>query len=281
FDETLKELMKMEYLHSDGDVFVDYSWERALSIEGDVYPEWCLEFFSMMYLKCVWFRLCGREHVLTLSRFAVLLGLYKESELEHHLFGVHFSKLEIDDKLFDHDTYWRKVRKPTRTNRRTSLIWEPLMRVMHRLIVGALVHRLGSKDRCQKMDLWMMSALEESLRSCWGYLVNKEVGKCSEPIECEKWTTKMLASELDLDNHTLLGSTLLPPPPRVAREQRQEPSGLNSSWGDWNASLNEIERRDVWRDSMQMRNNYMLEHCMPILHHLANQANFAYHAYEP
>ncbi|GJT01063.1 DNA-directed DNA polymerase [Tanacetum coccineum] len=78
FDETLKDLMKMEYLHNDGDVFLDYSWERALAYEGDVYSEWCLKFFSTMYFergvdrtklmteKCVWFRLCGQEHVLTL-----------------------------------------------------------------------------------------------------------------------------------------------------------------------------------------------------------------------
>ncbi|GKB21703.1 hypothetical protein Tco_0855626 [Tanacetum coccineum] len=88
FDETLKELMKMEYLHDDGDVFVDYLWEKALSVEEDMYLEWCLEFFSTMYFergvdrtklmteKRFWFRLCGREHVLTLPKFAVLLGLY-------------------------------------------------------------------------------------------------------------------------------------------------------------------------------------------------------------
>ncbi|GKE54827.1 hypothetical protein Tco_1489983, partial [Tanacetum coccineum] len=146
FNETLKELMKLEYLHSNGDVFTDYSWERALSIEDYIYPEW----------------LCGREHVLTLPKFKVLLGLYEESELEYRLFDLHFSKLEIDDKLFKHDEYWRKIRTPTRTNRRTSLIKEPLMRIVHRLIVRALVHRLGSKERCQKRDLWMMSALEES-----------------------------------------------------------------------------------------------------------------------
>ncbi|GJY87427.1 hypothetical protein Tco_0502055 [Tanacetum coccineum] len=123
------------------------------------------------------------------------------------------------------------------------------MRVVHRLIVGSLVHRLGSKERCQKRDLWMMSALEESrghyvtkIAKSLRYLMNREVEKCSEPIECEKLTTKMLANELDLDNQTLLRSTLLPHPPRVASEQRQEPSGLNLSWGDWNANLNEIER---------------------------------------
>ncbi|GJX90234.1 hypothetical protein Tco_0343560 [Tanacetum coccineum] len=208
FDETLKELMKMEYLYNDGDMFVDYSWERALSIEGDVYSEWCLEFFSTMYLKCVWFRLCGREHVLTLLKFTVLLGLY-EPILEE-------------------------------TNRRTSLIWEPLMRVMHRLIVGALVHRLSSKERCQKRDLWMMSALEESrgINFTWiiaehlckhssglkenslicrghyvtkitkslGYLVNEEVKKCSKSIKCEKLTTYMLASSMP----NLGGTSIVP-----------------------------------------------------------------------
>ncbi|GJR25401.1 hypothetical protein Tco_1101633 [Tanacetum coccineum] len=174
FDETLKELMKMEYLQEDEDVFVDYSWEKALSIEEDVYPEWCLEFFSTMYFergvdrtklmteKYVWFRLCGREHVLTLPKFLVLLGLYDPSELDHQLFATHFSKLEIDDNLFDHDAYWKKIRKPTGTNQRMSLIQEPLIQVVHRLIVGALVHRLESKERCQKRDLWMMNALEES-----------------------------------------------------------------------------------------------------------------------
>ncbi|GKF51886.1 hypothetical protein Tco_0148353, partial [Tanacetum coccineum] len=34
-------------------------------------------------------------------------------------------------------------------------------------------------------------------------------------------------------------------------------------------------------DSMLMRNNYILEHSAPILHHLADQSNFAYPAYEP
>nr|GEU31540.1 integrase, catalytic region, zinc finger, CCHC-type, peptidase aspartic, catalytic [Tanacetum cinerariifolium] len=119
--ESLKELMKMEYLYDDEDVFVYYSLEKVLSIEEDVYLQWCLEFFSTMYFergvdrtnlmteKCFWFRLCRRELVLTLPRFAVLLRLYDPSKLDHRLFAKHFSKLEIDDKLFDHDAYWRKI----------------------------------------------------------------------------------------------------------------------------------------------------------------------------
>ncbi|GKC74113.1 hypothetical protein Tco_1119996 [Tanacetum coccineum] len=108
FEETLKNKIKYEYLHDDGDVFIDYSWEKALSIYGDVYPEWCLEFFSTMYFdrgvdrtklmteKCIWFRLCGVK------------------------------KLEVDDNLFNHKAFWQKIKQPTCTNPRTSLIKEPL-----------------------------------------------------------------------------------------------------------------------------------------------------------
>ncbi|GJS09537.1 ribonuclease H-like domain-containing protein [Tanacetum coccineum] len=261
FDETLKELMKFEYIHSNGDVFVDYSWERALSINGDVYPEWCLEFFSMMYFD--------RE-------FTILLGLYEESELEHRLFATHFTILEIDDKLCNHDAYWQIIGTPTSTNRRTSIIKEPLIRVVHRLIVGSLVHRLGSKKRCQKRDLWMMSALEESrgINLAWviAHLYKHASGLMKNSLICGGHYVTEIAKSLGY---------LVPSLPRGTRKQRHEPSGLNSSWGDRNASLNLIEHRDVWRDPMLMRNNYMLKHFVPILHHLAYKANFAYPTYEP
>nr|GFC35174.1 hypothetical protein [Tanacetum cinerariifolium]GFC50170.1 hypothetical protein [Tanacetum cinerariifolium] len=76
-----------------GDVFVDYSWERELSIDNEIYPEWVLEFFSTLYFdkvvdrnnlmkeKCIWFRLCGYEHILTLLEFAVVLGLFTENKM--------------------------------------------------------------------------------------------------------------------------------------------------------------------------------------------------------
>ncbi|GJY61791.1 hypothetical protein Tco_0462448 [Tanacetum coccineum] len=101
-----------------------------------------------------------------------------------------------------------------------------------------------------------------------------EIKKCSEPIDCEYWTTKMLAKELDEKNQCLLKEIGIPTQVGIgSSEQRQEPRGLNSSWGDRKASLNVVKRRNVWRDSILIRNNYMLEHSMPILHYLANQGN--------
>ncbi|GJR17238.1 hypothetical protein Tco_0965765 [Tanacetum coccineum] len=206
--------MKYEYLHNDGDIFGDYSWERALSIYGDVYPKWCLEFFSMMYFdkrvdrtklmmeKCIWFRLCRVEKVLTLPEFVVLLEL-----------------------------------KPTSTNPRTSLIKEPLMRIVHKLLVGSLVQRAGSKEMCQKRDMWMMSAFGgvtglicggqyvTKIAHSLGYLNEEVVAKCSKPIEYETWTAKMLVNELDEATHTLIQIEQVAPQAGQARRHRNEPRG--------------------------------------------------------
>ncbi|GKB28727.1 hypothetical protein Tco_0868128, partial [Tanacetum coccineum] len=72
------------------------------------------------------------------------------------------------------------------------------------------------------------------------YYVDDEIKKCSELIDYEYWTTKMLAEELDEENQCLLEETGIPTQDGIgSNEQRQEPRGLNTSWGDWNASLNE------------------------------------------
>ncbi|GKD16946.1 hypothetical protein Tco_1206104 [Tanacetum coccineum] len=126
-----------------------------------------------------------------------------------------------------------------------SLIKEPLMRIVHKLIVEALVHRLGSKKRCQKRDLWMMNALEElcGINLAWviaEHLCKHAPGLKENSLICEGHYVTKIAKSLGV---------------------RLEDSML--------------------RYSMLMRNNYMLEHSMPILHQFANQANFAYPTYEP
>ncbi|GKE31582.1 hypothetical protein Tco_1450904 [Tanacetum coccineum] len=260
--------MKYEYLHDDGDVFVDYSWERAFSIYGDVYSEWCLEFFSMMYFdkgvdrtrlmieKCIWFRLYGVKKVLTSPEFVVFLRLYEEDELNHGLFAIHFTKLEVDDKLFNHEEFWQRIGKPTSTNSRTSLIKEPLMRIVHKLLVGSLVHRAVCKERCLKENILIYGGhYVTKIAHSLGYLNEKEVAKCSEPIECETWTVKMLENELDEGNHTLMQTEQEAPVHGQARWERQEPRGLDSSWGDWNTSSivpsSGYEIRGHQQDSME------------------------------
>ncbi|GKE55826.1 hypothetical protein Tco_1495011, partial [Tanacetum coccineum] len=60
FEDTLREMMKLEYIYEgDGDD-VDRN--------------------NLMKEKYIWFRLCGHEHILTLPKFAVVLGLFTEEE---------------------------------------------------------------------------------------------------------------------------------------------------------------------------------------------------------
>ncbi|GJY69117.1 hypothetical protein Tco_0472099 [Tanacetum coccineum] len=152
FKDTLREMMKLEYIYErDEDIFVDYSWERALSIDNEIYSEWVLELFSTLYFdkdvdrnnlmneKCIWFRLCGHNHILTLPEFAVVLGLFTKDEVKHHLFSrVYFGRLVLMLQ-FDHKDYWTRVGKPTLTNHKEVLVKEPLMRIMHKVIVGSLL----------------------------------------------------------------------------------------------------------------------------------------------
>ncbi|GJR26016.1 hypothetical protein Tco_1102248 [Tanacetum coccineum] len=190
FEDTLREIMKLEYIYEgDGDIFVDYSWERELSIDNEIYPEWVLEYFSTLY--------------------------FDKDVDRNNLMKEKFIWLEVDDKQFDHKDYWTRVGKPTLTNYKEVLVKEPLMRIMHKVIVGSLIK------------------------------------KCSEPIDCEYWISKMLADELDVENTCLKKETKMPPQAEEgSSELRQEHRGLNLSWRDWNASLSEIKRGNVWRDSM-------------------------------
>nr|GEU38073.1 protein kinase-like domain-containing protein [Tanacetum cinerariifolium] len=148
FEDTLREMMKLEYIYErDGDVFVDYSWERALLIDNEIYPKWALEFFSTLYFD----KDVDRNKLMK-----------EKDEIKHHLFEVYFGWLEVDDKQFDYKDYWTRVGKPTLSNHKEVLVKEPLMQIVLKVIVGSLVHRVASRERCQKRDLWMMSSLEMS-----------------------------------------------------------------------------------------------------------------------
>ena len=58
------------------------------------------------------------------------------------------------------------------------------------------------------------------------------------------------------------------------------PGSFDSGWGDWHSELNDIERRDVWRDSMLMRQNYNYDYSMPMLQHIARENSYEVPLYE-
>nr|GEV53668.1 hypothetical protein [Tanacetum cinerariifolium] len=96
--------------------------------------------------------------------------------------------------------------------------------VNHRLFV---VH-FGTKEN----SVICVGHYVTKIASTLGYCVDDEIKKCSEPIDCEYWTTKMLAEELDEKNQCLLKETGIPTQAGIgSSEQRQEPRG--SKYVSW------------------------------------------------
>nr|GEX11143.1 hypothetical protein [Tanacetum cinerariifolium] len=155
-----------------------------------------------------------------------VLSLFTEDEVNHRLFGVHFGKLEADDRQFDHREYWTKVGKPTLTNHKEVLVREPLMRIVYKLIVGSLVHRLASRER-DESSVICAGHYVTKIATYLEYYMDDEIKKCSEPIDCEYWKMKMSVEELDEKNLCLLKETGIPTQAGIgSSEQRQEPRGI-------------------------------------------------------
>nr|GEW12190.1 hypothetical protein [Tanacetum cinerariifolium] len=142
--------------------------------------------------------------------FAIISNLVKNNLVQGILKTITFKQtpvsnpwLEVDDKQFDYKDYWTRVGKPTLTNHKEVLVKEPLMRIVHKVIVGSLVHRVASRERCQKSV---------------------------QRIDCEYWTSKMLADELEVENTCLEKETKMPTQAEEGiRKPKKDHGGLNST----------------------------------------------------
>nr|GEU46085.1 hypothetical protein [Tanacetum cinerariifolium] len=168
-----------------------------------------------------------------------------------------------------------------------------LQPVTNAYLKWALIHRLGSKERCQKRDMWMMNALEEShgINLAWvivehlckhapgikensvicgghyvtkiakslGYLVNKEVEKCLESIECYEVGGSSTTMQEDNDDAAVseqrvhtdddMGN-MEPLPPREQRHPFLRYQGLEYSdqdIADFEERLERIHNKDTYR----------------------------------
>ncbi|GJS74191.1 reverse transcriptase domain-containing protein [Tanacetum coccineum] len=199
------------------------------NFESDESEDWmsCFEVYrnEIMREKCIWFRLYGKEHVFTLLEFAVLIGLYSESDVQHRLFKTHFLRLTTNDEGFNHEAYWSRIEQPRTEKKKLADIRYPLLHIMHKILVGSFMHRSGSRDKVQKPDLWLLSLLDEghNKNMAWilaeylskrasgikksseiygghfvtkivrklGFYNQRELAKCSKPIKSESWDNRM------------------------------------------------------------------------------------------
>ena len=145
----------------------------------------------------------------------------------------------------------------------------------------------GIKDRSDVCGGHYVTALARNL----GYFEDDELAKCSEPLESETWDAKGFGKALNKRARSL-GEWTEPEVDMPQQQQQQPPQqtegiygyapgSFDSGWGNWHSELNDIERRDVWRDSMLMRQNYNYDYSMPMLQHIARENDYEVPAYEP
>ncbi|GJR87895.1 hypothetical protein Tco_0211906 [Tanacetum coccineum] len=91
----------------------------------------------------------------------VFRGLYEPDDINQRLFQAHFSRLETNDKEFNHVEYWNKIGDPKDRRKRSSQLRNLLLQVLHKTLVGSFMHRTSSRDKCQQPDLWLISSLKE------------------------------------------------------------------------------------------------------------------------
>ncbi|GJX45782.1 hypothetical protein Tco_0262458 [Tanacetum coccineum] len=210
FHLELKKMFRIIFKEDDELVFTCRAWWKAFKVKEDVYKEWCLEFFSTLWVDkqikvenitskvCIWFRLCGRNYEFTLSDFGVLLGLYTEDEINEPKFRAYLEAGEINFDKFPIKSFWESISKNDNGRKNEVSLRDPKLKLIHRLIVNVVLHRDYSRDKLFHMDVWLMSLIPErrAANVPWiitTYLFDRAAGKRgTSKIGGGHWVTRIV-----------------------------------------------------------------------------------------
>lgn len=146
-------------------------WKRALEIKEPIYMEWCLEFFSSLSVKkeisdegiledkFMKFRLGGVERSVTLLEFGKLLGIYSEQEMGSTTFEPLIMIGEKTIWNFDADEFWKEISgEDVRVygKRRVWKIRNPMLQVLHKVMVKSILHREYNEQYVLDLNLWIL-----------------------------------------------------------------------------------------------------------------------------
>ncbi|GJR32180.1 hypothetical protein Tco_1108412 [Tanacetum coccineum] len=98
--------------------------------------------------KIIKFRLCGRAFSWTLLEFSKRLGLYNSKEIEEERFVVYFKGGLRSDEHFNAQEYWLSISRGENlsvSRSHDSTIWNPVLRVLHKMITYGLCQRTTSE----------------------------------------------------------------------------------------------------------------------------------------
>nr|GEV22339.1 hypothetical protein [Tanacetum cinerariifolium] len=146
-DEMLT--IKLCVAGTNEEIFTSEAWTNDFNINEPIYSELFHEFYStyefgkvfvddeLRTKKIIKFRLCGRTFSWMLLEFAKRLGLYHSHEIKEEGFDVYFQGGLLSDEHFN-----------------------PVLRVLHKMITYGFYQRTTEYDKMQQNDLWLLSMLK-------------------------------------------------------------------------------------------------------------------------
>nr|GEU62685.1 hypothetical protein [Tanacetum cinerariifolium] len=228
-DDMLR--IRLREARSDEEVFTYMAWIRAFNINEQIYVELCHEFILLMNL--------------------MKLGLYQAIKLEEEGFNVYFKGGLRNDEHFNAQEYWLSISREENLGlswSHTSTIRNPILRVIHKMIIYGLCQRTTGYDKIQKNDLWILKDVVRSL---------------SALMYCRDLDTITLRDLIDSDGK-LIPEDLQPGVPRVGI-----PRPSRASMQDLYDMMGKMEIHQEAIVQMEYRQSYHWDMYQGVFEHMA------------
>jgi hypothetical protein len=174
-DKILVDILLVRMVFSE-EIIGSFIWKKAVEIKENTYKEWCLEFFSTVKVKkeiadeelfaegIMKFRLGGTKHTVTLLELGRLLGVYSEEEVGIENFKKLIVKGERKKKNFDGDKYWEEISGENVKVFGKKRVWKirnPMLQVIHKILVKSVFHRNHYEQYVLDDDLWILHMFDK------------------------------------------------------------------------------------------------------------------------
>ncbi|GJY80926.1 hypothetical protein Tco_0493677 [Tanacetum coccineum] len=211
------------------DIYTLKAWTNAFNIDEQIYSELCHEFYStyefdevcvadeLKTKKIIKFRLCGHAFSWTLLEFEKRLGLYNSEEIEEEGFDVYFQGGLRSDEHFNAQEYWLSISREENlslSRSHASIIRNPVLRVLHKMITYGLCQRTTRYDKIQKNDLSLLSMFDARNQNGYAnvawlisrWMKRKEAGSQKESMICCGQFIMKIAKRKNLLSEEVLNS---------------------------------------------------------------------------
>lgn len=197
----------------------DTPWRRFFDILEPSFDELVYEFWSTFYYThypepTIAFRLVGRDFQMSLTEFALRMGIYTKEEVSLPIYTNALIRVPQNMRDYWHihaRVKWRKIND-------SKMFLDPLRQYVHRVIANTIRGRATNLRRVSSIDLFYMYSIFEKVpcnivHSLATYFELYKLKRTPKNLMGGSYITRLAKSLGVLDDRVILGLS----PPRVPR----------------------------------------------------------------